>query len=188
MSRSLLDDAFAHHLWATLQLIDTCLALSPAQLDAAVPATDRSILATMRHVIGSDSFDLFVASGERGSFIRADRMGLAELRAAMEDIGTGWSRLLDEGIVRSTLTTGTRSTLRWASVWRRRCTTGPTIGARSAPRSRRSVWNRRPLTCLASACRMAALSRCLPDPDLFAGFMDGADRPMAWTLAPHEQS
>jgi hypothetical protein len=23
---------------------------------------------------------------------------------------------------------------------------------------------------------MAALSRCLPDPDLFAGFMDGADR------------
>ena len=98
MSRSLLDDAFAHHVWATLRLIDACLALSPAQLDAAVPATDRSILATMRHVIGSDSFDLFVASGERGSFIRADRMGLAELRAAMEDIGTGWSRLLDEGI------------------------------------------------------------------------------------------
>jgi uncharacterized damage-inducible protein DinB len=98
MSRSLLDDAFAHHVWATLRLIDACLALSPAQLDAAVPATDRSILATMRHVIVSDSFDLFVASGERGSFIRADRMGLAELRAAMEDIGTGWSRLLDEGI------------------------------------------------------------------------------------------
>ena len=97
MSRSLLDDAFAHHVWATLRLIDACLALCPAQLDAAVPATDRSILATMRHVIGSDSFDLFVV-GERGSFIRADRMELAELRAAMEDIGTGWSRLLGEGI------------------------------------------------------------------------------------------
>ena len=63
MSRSLLDDAFAHHVWATLRLIDVCLALSPAQLDAAVPATDRSILATMRHVIGDGSFDLFVASG-----------------------------------------------------------------------------------------------------------------------------
>lgn len=98
MSRSLLDDAFAHHVWATLRLIDACLGLSPAQLDAAVPGTDRSILATMRHLIGDGSFDLFVASGERGSFIRSDRMELAELRAAMEDIGSGWSRLLDEGI------------------------------------------------------------------------------------------
>jgi uncharacterized damage-inducible protein DinB len=67
-------------------------------LDAAVPATDRSILATMRHFIASDSFELFVASGERGSFIRPEGMGLAELRVAMEDIGTGWSRLLDEGV------------------------------------------------------------------------------------------
>ncbi len=98
MSRSLLDDAFAHNVWATLRLIDACLALSPAQLDAAVPATDRSILATMRHVIGNESFELFVASGGRGSFISADRMGLAELRTAMEGIGAGWSRLLDEGI------------------------------------------------------------------------------------------
>ena len=98
MSKSLLDDPFAHHVWATLRLIDACLALSPAQLAAAVPATDRSILATMRHLIASDSFELFVATSERGSFIRADRMELAELRAAMEDIGAGWSRLLDEGI------------------------------------------------------------------------------------------
>jgi uncharacterized damage-inducible protein DinB len=98
MSRSLLDDAFAHHVWAILRLIDACLTLTPVQLDAAVPATDRSILTTMRHVIGNESFELFVASGERGSFIRADRLGLTELRAAMEDIGTGWSRLLDEGI------------------------------------------------------------------------------------------
>jgi len=98
MSRSLLDDAFAHHAWATLRLIHACLALSPAQLETAVPGTDRSILETMRHVVASDSFDLFVASNERGSFIRADRMGLAELRAAMEDIGARWSRLLEGGI------------------------------------------------------------------------------------------
>lgn len=98
MSRSLLDDAFAHHVWAALRLIDACLALSPAQLDAVVPATDRSILATMRHVIGNESFELFVASGERGSFITTDRMSLADLRGAMEDIGQGWSRLLGEDI------------------------------------------------------------------------------------------
>jgi uncharacterized damage-inducible protein DinB len=98
MSTSLLDDAFAHHAWATLRLIDACLALTPAQLDAVVPATDRSILATMRHVIGNESFELWVASGERGSFINADRMGLGELRTAMQDIGAGWLRLLDEGV------------------------------------------------------------------------------------------
>lgn len=98
MARSLLDDAFAHHVWATLRLIDACIPLGPEQLDAAVPATDRSILTTMRHIVGSDSFELFVASGERVSFIKADRMGLAELRAAMVDIGAGWSRLLDEGV------------------------------------------------------------------------------------------
>src|SRR4051812_35554680 len=98
MSRSLLDDAFAHHIWATLRLIDACLALTPAQLDAVVPGTDRSILATMRHIIEDNSFDLFVTRGERGPFIRAERMGLVDLRAAMEGIGAGWSRRLREGI------------------------------------------------------------------------------------------
>jgi uncharacterized damage-inducible protein DinB len=98
VSRSLLHDAFAHHVWATLRLIDACLALSRQQLDTAVQATDRSILSTMRHIVESDSFELFVASGERASFIRADEMGLAELKTSMADIGAGWSRLLDEGI------------------------------------------------------------------------------------------
>ena len=174
MNRSLLDDAFAHHVWATLRLSDACLALSPAPLDAAVPATDRSILATMRHVIGSDSFDLFVASGERGSFIRADRMELAELRAAMEDIGTGWSRLLDEGIDADAVLRevdpddgyqkhapmGIRlaQALHHGTDHRRQICT-----ARSA------LGNRRPLTCLASACRMAASSRCQRQPDHVAG-------------------
>jgi hypothetical protein len=27
---SLMDDAFAHHVWATLRVIDVCAALSPA--------------------------------------------------------------------------------------------------------------------------------------------------------------
>jgi uncharacterized damage-inducible protein DinB len=98
MSKSLLDDAFAHHVWATRRLIDVCLALTPAQLDASVPGTDRSILATLRHVVGNESFELFVARGGQGSFIRPDEMGLEELKAAMEDIGARWARLLDEDI------------------------------------------------------------------------------------------
>ena len=93
-----MDHAFAHHVWATVTLIDACLALNPAQLEAVVPATDRSILATMRHVVAADSFDLFAASGERGSFVRTDRMELAELRAAMEECGAGWTQLLGESL------------------------------------------------------------------------------------------
>jgi len=57
MSPSLLDDAFAHHVWATLRLIDTCLLLTREQLDADVPGTYGSILETMRHFVGGDSID-----------------------------------------------------------------------------------------------------------------------------------
>lgn len=98
MSKSLLDDAFAHHLWAALRLIDACLALTPRQLDSVVPATDRSILATLRHVIENESFEQLVASGERGSFTRTHQLQLPELRTAMEDIGAGWLRFLSEDL------------------------------------------------------------------------------------------
>ncbi len=94
MSRSLLDDAFGHHVWATLRLIDACLALSPEQLGTAVPGTYGSILETMRHLIGSDSFYLFAICGGRTPRIDEDRMDLPQLRAAMEDNGAAWSPLL----------------------------------------------------------------------------------------------
>lgn len=94
MRRTLLEDAFAHHVWATLRLIDACLALSPEQLDTVVPGTYGSILETVRHVVGSDSWDLFVASDERTSHIEEERMDLAELRAAMEGHGAAWASLL----------------------------------------------------------------------------------------------
>ena len=31
MGRPLIEDAFAHHVWATLRLLDSCLALSQEQ-------------------------------------------------------------------------------------------------------------------------------------------------------------
>lgn len=94
MGRNVLDDAFAHHVWATLRLIDACLALSPEQLDTRVPGTYGSILETVRHLVGTDSWDLFVASDERTSHIDEDRMDLAELRAAMVGHAAAWSSLL----------------------------------------------------------------------------------------------
>ena len=98
MSRSLLEDAFAHHVWATLRLIDACLALNAEQLGTAVPGTYGSILETMRHIVGDDSWSLFVASGERIPYVDRDQMSLPELRSAMQRNGDGWSRLLGEDI------------------------------------------------------------------------------------------
>ena len=67
MRGSLVEDAFGHHVWATLRLVDACLALSPEQLETAVPGTYGSILDTLRHSIGSDAWDLFVATGDRAA-------------------------------------------------------------------------------------------------------------------------
>lgn len=94
MSRSLLEDAFAHHIWATLRLIDACLALSPEQLATTVPGTYGSILKTVRHLVGSDAWYLFTMTGRRSDLIDEDHMSLAELRAAMEVDSAAWSRLL----------------------------------------------------------------------------------------------
>jgi uncharacterized damage-inducible protein DinB len=64
MSRSLLEDAFEHHVWATMRLIDTCLTLSAEQVETAVPGTYGSILETMRHLVGADSWYLFDITGD----------------------------------------------------------------------------------------------------------------------------
>lgn len=98
MSRSLLEDAFAHHVWATSRLIDVCLSLSPEHLETAVPGTYGSILETVRHLVGADSSYLFVMSGERTPRIDEDHMDLGELRAAMEGHGAAWSRLLAQDV------------------------------------------------------------------------------------------
>jgi uncharacterized damage-inducible protein DinB len=89
-----LGDPFAHHVWATLQLIDACLPLTSKQQASGVPGTYGSILETMRHLVGADASYLFVLSGGQSPEIDEDQMDLASLRAAMEANGPGWSSLL----------------------------------------------------------------------------------------------
>ena len=98
MGKPLMEDAFEHHVWATLRLVDACLALSPQQLETTVTGTYGSILDTLRHCIGSDAWDLFVATGDRATIIHQDDMGLSELRAAMDSHGPAWSRLLAQDL------------------------------------------------------------------------------------------
>lgn len=92
-----MQDAFDHNTWATLRVIDACLALSPDQLDTSVPGTYGSILDTIRHLVAADSNYLFVCSGEaEGPPIDdEDTMDLASLRTAIERFGPGWRALLE---------------------------------------------------------------------------------------------
>lgn len=98
MTRSMLDDAFAHHVWASLQVIDACLALDPAQLDTTVPGTYGSIIDTVRHLVGADAGYLFVLTDGERSLIDEEQMDLAQLRAAMAEDGPAWTALLGQGL------------------------------------------------------------------------------------------
>jgi uncharacterized damage-inducible protein DinB len=83
MSRPILADAFDHHVWATLRVIDACLALDDEQLATTVPGTYGSILDTMRHLVGADASYLSLLSDGRVAMIDEDSMSLAELRPVM---------------------------------------------------------------------------------------------------------
>ena len=94
MPTSLLKDAFDHHVWATLRVIDACLELTPEQLETTVPGTYGSILRTLQHTVGSDNWYLYVMRGEPR--IDEDHMDLHELRAAMEADAVAWAKFLEE--------------------------------------------------------------------------------------------
>ena len=94
MTSSILDDAFAHHVWATVTIIDTCTALTPEQLQTTVPGTYGSILDTIRHTVSADCGYLFVLTGESHAQIDEEGMDLAQLRAEMVANGPAWTELL----------------------------------------------------------------------------------------------
>jgi uncharacterized damage-inducible protein DinB len=98
MSRSLIADAFAHHAWATVRLIDTCLELSPAQLETVVPGTYGSILDTLRHLVGADCGYLSTVTGGLVARIDEASMDLPALRAVMERNGAAWSALVAQDL------------------------------------------------------------------------------------------
>ncbi|CAN5660183.1 hypothetical protein BH20CHL7_BH20CHL7_06200 [soil metagenome] len=98
MTRPLLADAFDHHVWATIRVIDACAALRADQLETTVPGTFGSILDTLRHTVGADAGYLSLLSGGRVPEIDEATMDLAALRATMERHGPVWSALLDRDL------------------------------------------------------------------------------------------
>jgi uncharacterized damage-inducible protein DinB len=98
MPRTTLEDAFGHHAWATLRLIDTCAELAPEQLATTVPGTYGSIIDTLRHIVGADAGYLFVLTGGIIPRIDEDAMDLPALRAATETYRDAWLGLVAQDL------------------------------------------------------------------------------------------
>ena len=104
--RSILADAFAHHSWATLRLIDACTVLSSAQLTSPVPGTYGPIVDTLRHIVGADRSYLALLSGDRVTRVDESDLDLGAMRAVIEENEPLWQTLVageldtDEVIVR----------------------------------------------------------------------------------------
>ena len=98
MTTSLLDDAFAHHIWATERLIDECRALTPEQLATPAPGTYGSILDTFRHLISTDCWYLTFFGDEPQRIEEGADVGLEDLRSAITSNGKDWMALLAGGL------------------------------------------------------------------------------------------
>jgi uncharacterized damage-inducible protein DinB len=94
MTTSMLSDAFAHHIWATEQLIDTCTALTPEQLQTPVPGTYGSIIETLGHLVASDGWYLSFFSERAARIDEESDASLADLRSVMTHNGATWTALL----------------------------------------------------------------------------------------------
>lgn len=114
MSRPILADAFDHHTWATLRLIDSCRVLTSEQLESPVPGTFGSIIDTLRHTVGAEAGYLFALTGGRVAEVDEAGMELDALHTAMARLGAEWVSVLataddPDRIVGRTRDDGTRS-------------------------------------------------------------------------------
>ena len=92
---TILDHAFAHHLWANEQVLDACRRLTPEQLATPVPGTYGPAIATLRHLIQADSFYLWVHRGSEGPLLDVDNnLTVDELLAANEEHRAAYAALL----------------------------------------------------------------------------------------------
>src|SRR5215472_4620327 len=89
-----------HHVWATQQLIDRCLQLSPAELELTTAGTYGSIHATLAHLVHGDGGLQSAASGEEFGYVPpGSPPSVATLRADMERQAARWRELVaDDGI------------------------------------------------------------------------------------------
>lgn len=98
MTRPVLADAFAHHCWATLRLIEACVPLSAEQLGHEVPGTYGPILETMRHLVASDRSYLRLLSDGVLQDVPEDDLEPGSMRAVMEANAPVWQAVIGRDI------------------------------------------------------------------------------------------
>jgi uncharacterized damage-inducible protein DinB len=91
---TLLDDAFAHHIWATERLIDACATVSREQLVTPTPGTYGPIMATLAHLVSSDGWYLSFFREQPAPVDEKSNVTLADLRAAISANGAAWRDML----------------------------------------------------------------------------------------------
>ncbi len=93
---SILHELVRYDKWATLQLIEYCQRQSPTLLQEIVIGTDRSILHTLTHLIGSEQEYLEELIGEKDlSPVRQGQiLSLQEVRNRCEQLSRNWEELL----------------------------------------------------------------------------------------------
>jgi uncharacterized damage-inducible protein DinB len=94
MPPALLADAFGHHVWATIRILDACAALDDGQLATTVPGTYGTIIDTLRHLVGGDVFYLDVLRGGEPEPFNEAASDLPTLRAVIEAHDAVWQRLI----------------------------------------------------------------------------------------------
>lgn len=98
MTRSVLSEAFEHHTWATVKVLDACASLTPEQLQTNVPGTYGSIIDTLRHLVGGDSWYLSLMNDAVPAIDEEveKTLDVPAMRALMEAHHPHWIRLLGE--------------------------------------------------------------------------------------------
>jgi uncharacterized damage-inducible protein DinB len=94
MPSPLLADAFGHHIWASLRVLDACAALDDAQLATTVPGTYGSIIDTLRHLVDGDVFYLDILRGGEPEAFDKEASDIPTLRAVMAAHDPVWQRLI----------------------------------------------------------------------------------------------
>jgi uncharacterized damage-inducible protein DinB len=94
MTGSLLDTAFAHHVWATQRLLDTCSELTMEQLTTETPGTYGMIIMTLGHMVAADGWYLSFYDDRAVRIPEDESCTLAMMRDAITANGTYWADLL----------------------------------------------------------------------------------------------
>ena len=95
MTASLFQEAIAHHIWATEQVIDRCADLTPEQLATPAHGTYGPIIDTLRHLVRTDIWYLTFFPVEQPAPIEENaEPSLVELRSAITRNGALWAEVL----------------------------------------------------------------------------------------------